>query len=105
MRAHDSHDVVGTGVDGIEAVAMVAGGGDDDDGNEPRQPLPFQAPAHVEAVAGGLAEVDEDEVGWTSRAGPENLFAGLHDRYMVTFAGEQALQKSRADVVVVRDEN
>ena len=100
-----AHEVVGACVDAGQALVAIVLRRDDDDGNEARLGLILEPPAHVEPVAARRNQIDDHEIRRIRGALGEHLIRGRDHRHMVPLAQQEPLQESRADLVVVGDEN
>ena len=94
-------EIVGAGLDPLQAIVAIGLRRHDHDRRQPRGRMFFQRPAHVEAVPAGRDQIEEHEIGRRRLTGGEHLAAGVDELHVMTFAGEQPFEKTRARFVVV----
>ena len=93
--------VVAAGFDAPQAIGAIGLRRHDHDGDKARGALLLELAADLEARSARREKIDEDQIGWISRANLQHGFASLNERNMMTFARQQAFQETGADVVVV----
>ena len=98
-------EIVGAGLDAVQALFAIGMRRDDDNRHEARVRLLLQLPADVEGASARRHEIEDDEIRRVRGTTPQRLVGAAGEGYSVSLSCQQSLQKQRARFVVISNKN